>query len=334
MFTAPGSMPLVAAEPQRISFWRGALRFLAYAILINLAFLVVAGSVAWASVERTTAEVSASLLTDIPPGLLDTPRAFQINGQRVWVSSKLTRAEVPEVLEAFSAHCRDRSASLSHQLEQLPRGGASRAIRFNERLSQQLLENSGAAGHVACLAPRPRADSTSLVQSVRRFAANGDLSVFGDVRYAVARRVPETGDTHVVALWTEGPFSVAALLSHSSDAPGSDSLAAPRPANSRRLLSASGETTSYAVRIYDSPHAQRVALDDYTQQLARLGFERLELPVGSVSDSMSSSTRSFHKEGTAVLVIATPLATGHSNIALVELESPGRVEANGARELP
>ena len=66
-----------------------------------------------------------------------------------------------------------------------------------------------------------------------------------------AERSPR-GGSRVVTLWSEGSLDLGRMFPAAGDAPGTDSSVVPRPAGSRRTLSASVEGFPAAIRIYES----------------------------------------------------------------------------------
>lgn len=182
-------------------------------------------------------------------------QVVRVNGQTAFLASSSTSSSVREVLQRFSRACEEASP-LGAQALPL---GAAREPTPLRRLGvlQWEAEREGA---IACLVSRTPAGT--LLDGLQRFAASLELSEVGELRYAYARAKP-AGGTHVVTVWTEGPFHLGAMMaSEQRDLPGEDPAGVPRPAEARRLLAAELAGTPFGAWVYDvaAPVATVLAL--------------------------------------------------------------------------
>jgi hypothetical protein len=171
-----------------------------------------------------------------------------------------------------------------------------------------------------------------LVDRIVAFTESGDLAEIGDARYIIARRDEASGQTHVLAMWTEGKFNIPEMFSDSGDAPGSDSAVAPRPPDARRVLSAEMAQRSYAIRMYDTKRSNEEVLSYYEQQLEPRGFLVHPLPHASAELDLNDHVRAFSKDGAAVIVVTTQTPAEQTGVSIIELGSMGFSQASSTPE--
>ncbi|HMA92333.1 MAG TPA: hypothetical protein VKP30_06585, partial [Polyangiaceae bacterium] len=198
---------------------------------------------AQAHAERALRAAGHKLFSHLDPDLLGPAQTLWLNGERLWLASTVTSRSVSSVLDEFEQRC------------------------------QPLLKSRGVdsdgMGHLACLANAPEHGSQSLLMRARDFAQSGDLSQLGDVLYVVARPDTTSKFTHVISVWTEDKFDLAAMFSSSRDAPGADSETVPRPPNSVRILSANVAERPYALHLYTTRESPTSVIEYYEQELKR-----------------------------------------------------------------
>lgn len=251
---------------------------------------------------------------------LDGARTLIVNGLAVHVLSGSTRDSVSALLDTFHARCQRTSGGLDRLPRELP--GQRRRPRIAERALDPVLRHDDArGGYVACLdlgaASLPPRD---LVERIRRFLANGDVSEVGDVRFAWAFGT-ETG-THYVAVYTEGPMPLAKIFPTRGDAPGSDVLGVPRPARARRVLSAFQRDASPMVASYESELAPEAALALFRGQLARHGssVESTTTTASAASDGAPHLPHLLVGRDRSVLAFASPATNGKTLLTIVRLQ--------------
>jgi hypothetical protein len=306
---------------------------------MSLASAAVAVPLGRAQAESTLESAGLGLLESLGAAIVGPPQAVTLNGQRLYLASKLTPLAVSQVLAALERHCRGEApvdqADLGSWLDQLDPPLGTLSEDPSPGMIAQTADASGSVGQLACFARAP-GDRRSLLDRVRDFARSGDLSSFGAARYVVARRDTPTSDTHVLTLWSDGGLDVRALLASAGDVPGGDSEAAPRPERSLRIAAAELVDAPYALRLYLTPDTPAAVLERYDRAMPGRGFESLSLDPatgagpfpGAVSASAdpAGADRAFVNPARAVLITARRLGA-KTIVALTELASPSFVEA-------
>ena len=200
-------------------------------------------------------------------------------------------------------------------------------------LSSETIAKDGKAGQIACIARRDSGGGLSgLVSRVLSFTESGDLAEIGDARYVVARRDEASGQTHVLAMWTEGKFNIPAMFADHGDAPGADSSYVPRPPDARRVLSAEMAHRAYGIRMYDTARSHADVLSFYEQQLAPRGFLNHPLPHASAVLDLNDHVRAFSKDGVAVIVVTNQTPADQTGVSIIELGSMGFAKASALPE--
>src|SRR5262249_24528959 len=133
------------------------------------------------------------------------------------------------------------------------------------------------------------------------------------LRYLFAEKT-ESGRTHLLAVWTDGPFNMYALFPNTpGDTPGTDPKDAPRPPNSVRVLTADVEGTPYGVRVYDSTSKPEEVAAAYDAQMGGRGWTPIlydaEDPAGA---------RVYTRPGSKLMVF-TETNAGHTVVSLVDM---------------
>ena len=307
------------SRPKR-AWLRRVGRLLGYAGVLTAGISLLGAPLARAYAEGAAQRGGLTLLRELGPELVGPPQHLELNGERIWVASKVTPLGVAEVLDSVEHQCKEQSLHLFSELDRIPA-----ALHALLPATDHLLEAraGNAFGQVVCFTDDD-AHQTSLWQRARNFAESGDLAAFGRARYVVAQRDADAGNTHVLMLWTEGSFQLRALFPKTGDSPGQDSELVSRPAGSVRLLSARRLDATGALRLYKTDEAPGKVLDAFSRQLSRKGFAAAILPNGSESAALARSARAFYKDGASVIVSASAGFTRGTCVSIVELESLGR----------
>jgi len=318
---------------------RGTLRVLGFLAAANLAFSALKLPQARAAAEEAAKQGGLELLKQIGPTLVGPPEVALINGQRMSLASKMTPLSVEQVIERFGQHCREHSAGLASEIAALPNG--SPALRQlpqelqdpSRWLSSETVAKDGKVGQIACIARKDSGGGlTGLVDRILRFTESGDLAEIGDARYVVARHDESSGQTHVLAMWTEGKFNIPEMFADSGDAPGADSRDVPRPPDARRVLSAEMGHRSYAIRMYDTQRSHAEVLSYYEQQLEPRGFLYHPLPHASAELDLNDHVRTFSKDGVAVIVVTSQTPSEQTGVSIIEMGSRGFAKASATPE--
>jgi hypothetical protein len=115
------------------------------------------------------------------------------------------------------------------------------------------------------------------------------------------------------------------MVSFTGDAPGNDILGVPRPASSRRLLSAEVVGGHYGVHSYECAGSIGQELAAYDKVMLRSGWQRTAEGLSTAKQApaaaahLDETARAFVQRGVAVLVDATELADGHTRIDIVQM---------------
>lgn len=252
--------------------YRKLVRVMAYAASVFGIAGLLAASSAYGGVEDGALEIGQEL------GKLDgigTKSPISLNGQPIYVGSQVLNMSVGEAL--------DRAETLCHRGD--PAHPGKEPLRLDsDELSLEtegdsigkIREERDGRGVVICFAPdTPVAGLQEKMGRYLDFFKSGNLEELGDLRYFYAKET-DAGKTHLVRVWTEGSFDFYAMTSlHGEDAPGSDPSDAPRPPESRRLLSATADKTVYAVRVYETKLSPAEIAETYDQRMVDRGWERL-----------------------------------------------------------
>ncbi len=252
---------------------RGAARVLAYVTCLLTLVGAVSVRAAWGAMSEKTMSVGREMaaLGDA----LGTTKTVLLNGQEVHVSTAVLHVGVNEALDRFQAVCDEHPSGLSRALDEATDAATPQGAKpkTNKRKPLGVLRTADDdQGFVLCLVDRKGA-SRSTTQLFEEFVKTHDISVFGDSLYAFAKKTAD-GGTHVITTWTSGRFMALDLFPATGDAPGSDSLLAPRPVASRRLLSAVPAGAPYGIRIYESTESMDRVFDAFDTDMTARGWTR------------------------------------------------------------
>jgi hypothetical protein len=294
--------PGVAVGPRREWRIKKLARLAVYCAAVSLGVGLVAVRSVYGDVRSTAFSMGKELgqLGDV-----GTKRPLRLNGEPIFIASTTEDLSVGAVLDQTEAHCREASAGLVAELENLSASlrGQLPAHVAGARAAGVFREVRGDSGVVACLVRDDGEPVGGVAQVTARLAAvvrTGDLAAAGRLRYVFAERT-SSGRTHVVAAWTEGSFNLRALIpAAGQDAPGSDPAGAPRPPGAQRILSADIEGVPYGVRIYDTTATPADIVKLYDAEMPGRGWEPAFGVPGEGPDQ-----RAFTRPGADLLVITS-----------------------------
>ena len=313
-------------RPSTAKKLKGALRVALFLVCVNLLCTVLYLPRARAAAEKFAVSRGLDVLKQLGPLLEGSEQAMSINGQRMFLASRVTPLSLDRVLGLFEHDCQANSGGLGQELGQLPAAPPGTAFPAELRDPSRWLtqrEEDGRAGQLTCFVGRSSPGGLrGLIARLAAFAKSGDLAELGDAHYIVAERDEGSHLTHVLAIWTEGHFNVLSMFPANGDAPGSDSSVVPRPPNSVRMLSAEAPDRPYALRMYDSPQKPSEILTGYSRQMQSRGWSKLDVSRAGAID-FNQSTRTFTKDGRAVIVVVNTTPEEKSGVNLIELGNPG-----------
>jgi hypothetical protein len=245
---------------------------------------------------------------------------IRVNGAELHRASAHTKQSPAAVLDRYEAYCRQSPSALGQALLDIPAALSDRiALPEGPAFRASVVRNEAdGRGMVVCFVDDPKAPALPLVERMRALAETSDLSALGRFRYVFAEPSKgPSGGTHVVTFWSDGELNLKKMFPASGDAPGTDSLVAPRPAGSRRTLSASVESYPASVRIYESLASREAVERMYDEALRAKGFTKVAMPGSSRGGA------AFIREDNAEIIVSVTTTRGRTNVTVVEaLASP------------
>jgi hypothetical protein len=254
---------------------RGTLRVLTYLSVISMVAAALSVRSAWGSVTEQ-ALITGRQLAKLSDLTKDSER-LMLNGQALQISSAVTKKTLGEVLDRFEGLCKEDGAVARDFREVKGLLSDSTAANAAKNSNFGVMREEGKDdGIVACAVRDPKNGNRPFWEGLAKFAEKWDVAEVGNVRYVYARRL-ESGDTHVITVWTDGSFRLDSMIppADGTDAPGTDSSAFPRPDDSVRYLSASAEGRPHGVRIYESKAMANDVLGKYESDLPSTGWEKV-----------------------------------------------------------
>lgn len=249
------------------------VRLAAYSLVVFGALAFVAARSVYADVREIGLGVGHQLaeLEDLTGGAY----VVRVNGAEVHWASARTERSVAQVLDRYEEHCRRSPSALGAALEDIPH-----ALEDHVTLAKSdparagiVRDEQNGRGMVACFVrEHTSGDLDEVRRSLEALARTGDLASMGQLRYVFAER-SERGGTRVVTMWSDGSLNLGRMFPPEGDAPGTDSSVVPRPAGSRRTLSASVVGFPAAVRIYESDALPAELVSNAGRALRAAGFE-------------------------------------------------------------
>jgi hypothetical protein len=230
-------------------------------------------------------------------------RPVRLNGQPIYVTSTTESTPLSEVLDRMEAICRENSVGLVKELDdlteelkkELPSGPDSAEAAGIVR------KEEATSGFVACFArdANEREKATDVAARLVEVIETGELSKLGKLRYLFGERTKE-GRTHIVAVWTDGPFNLYSLFPQfEGDAPGADPKDVPRPIDSSRLLTADIEGVPYGIHMYESAARYTDVLANYDEELPKRGWEAVLTDPGGEAEE-----RVYQRGGVDLMIFA------------------------------
>lgn len=206
---------------------------------------------------------------------------IRVNGAELHRAGAHTAQSTEQVLDRYEAVCRQSPGAIARAMNDIPSALADRIDREagpKVRTSVVRSESEG-RGMVVCFVDGPNDEPAPFTERMRALADTGDLSKLGHFRYVFAEPSKGSqGGTHVITFWSDGELNLKKMFPATGDAPGTDSVLAPRPAGSRRTLAASVEGYPASVRIYESLATRESIERMYDETLRANGFTRVAAP--------------------------------------------------------
>lgn len=206
---------------------------------------------------------------------------IRVNGAELHRASARTTQPADQVLDRYETICRENPGAIARAMNDIPSALADRIDREagpNVRTSVLRSEFDG-RGVVICFVDGPDDEPAPFIERMRALADTGDLAKLGHFRYVFVEpsKGPRNG-THVITFWSDGELNLKKMFPAGGDAPGTDSVLAPRPVGSRRTLAASVEGYPASVRIYESLATRESIERMYDQTMRANGFTKVVGP--------------------------------------------------------
>lgn len=267
----------------------------------------VAGVVAFfalRSVRAQAAERVLSLGRELTPfgNLLHGAHRVSLNGETLYVASAVTDQRMSDVLDRWETECASRTGGLAEQFDALPASAkASVETRAPAAWASRLgiwREERDTEGSIVCLERRDGHGLGDAIRAFGAFAATGDVYAIGDFRYIYVRAT-DTGRTHVLSSFTEGPFNVFRVIGRGAREPaGTNPPETPRPPSSSRLLSAEVDRM-YGTYVFASAAEPSAVLKGYETDLPGRGWQYM---VGQ----SKLTTQVWQRAGVTMVIDAAP----------------------------
>jgi hypothetical protein len=301
---------------------RGFLRVVGYGVGVS----AVLGATAFHSAKADLGQATLSFGRELLPladALGDTNK-IRMNGEAIYLGTAVLQDQsVKVVLDRFEQHCKDnqgpwaelwsQAAKLNDAMAKLPdpKGKISEGLPINK--DGVFRQGDDGQGAVMCFT-KWAGTLSDYEEAYRQFAKSGDFGRLGKLRYVFAARTAQ-GNTRVVSVFSDGSLNINNIIPpDSGDAPGEEATLAPRPPDSRRILSAGVEGTPYGVRVYKTQMPPSAVLDYYDDTMQKAGWQ----PVIPVDPAENAKFRGYAK-GALELVVTADKREGGTSVSLGEM---------------
>jgi hypothetical protein len=210
--------------------------------------------------------------------LVSGSHQVMLNGETIYLSSTIADQDKREILDRFEAHCQEYSGGLFEEFAKLPKAkqdelAKKTPITWGMRFGMVRNENDD-EGMIVCIAQNGGGGVAGVVERLTRLTETWDLAALGNLRYVFVRRI-EDGRSHVLTSFTEGSFNLDRVLGLKGEAAGIDPPGAPRPPDSRRILSVSADGAPYGVQSFQSGASPTEIKKFYDDTMPKLGWEKV-----------------------------------------------------------
>jgi hypothetical protein len=284
-----------------------------------------------AGAETRIEDVGRQLMDHLGPQVIGRPQRVLINGQSMYIASNVTPLAPQQVMDRFEVYCREQSGDLADAIGALPSTFQGKPVPDSLRdptgwLTERVNQGDEDFGQINCLARNTSGGFPVLLEQIADAFDSGDLARVGDFRYVVARKTAR-GQTHVLAMWTQGKFNVREMFPETGDAPGEDPKQAPRPPESERILSSVLPGHPYALGIYESKRTPGQVLSFYDRAMRDRGYHAeavwLESDDSKETTATPSYARVFSKDGRLILVgaVLEPVFEQGTQVSIVQIDT-------------
>ncbi len=266
---------------------RPRIRHLPHATRLAAFIAVGLGATSLVAIRQARAQVhegmrhlARQLMPYAEQGVIEAPRRVEINGESMYLAMGTTRDSVSAALDYYESWCDRRAGHVTESVAQVDQTAFGQLWTQGGRLGPRLemvREGDDSEGYVICVdVGERRLSSGELAQRLRAVVDTGDLSRWGNLRYAYVQRA-STG-TRILTVATEGPFSLLRMFPAEGDAPGSDTPGLLRHPAMRRVLTAHEDGHGNALGVYSARAPMADVRGWYQREMTRAGWALNEVP--------------------------------------------------------
>lgn len=243
---------------------------------------VVSVRSARAQVNEGLHHLARQLMPYAEQGVMESPRRVVLNGESLYLSMGTTRDGVESVLDYYEARCARSAGHLSENARALDHAAFNQLWAPNARRAASIETvrfGDASGGYVACLdVGDARLTPQEVLHRAEAVIASGDLSRYGELRYAYVTR--GTTNTRILTVATQGRFNLLRIFPTEGDAPGADIPGLARYPSMRRVISAYEDGVPNKLGVYTVRAPAQQVRSWYRDQMARRGWTVLDLPRG------------------------------------------------------
>ncbi len=243
-------------------------------------------------------------------GVIESPRRVEINGESLYLAMGTTHDGVAAALDYYESWCDRRAGHVTESVAQSDSSAFGALWSSGGRLGTRLemvREGDENEGYVICVdVGDRRLTGAELGQRLRAVVDTGDLSHWGNLRYAYVQRA-STG-TRIITVATDGRFNLLRMFPSEGDAPGEDAPGLTRFPGMRRVLSAHEEGHGNNLGLYSARAPIADVRGWYRTEMTRRGWSlsdvpaTVRLPAAAANHRDRSLTFSRGNDATLVLV--------------------------------
>jgi hypothetical protein len=277
---------------------------------------LIVGAVLGVSLSRAEAHFAESLTgfgEELAKWTMAKPTStvahFSVNGLEMHRMTASTSLSIKDTLDRLQRVCRERGG-IETSAALLEARKPYRTSRLSGTLEGTYRHDGDHDGVLACIDTGAPLGITELARRLQEFAATGDLSTIGKLRFVLAQR--QGSVTSVLVIWTENNANLLKMFPKVGDAPGCDVPDVPRPEEAERLLAASDLDAPYRITVYRSIGRSPDSLRDwYEARLTERGW--------LVAKQTSGNTVAAHRGGRTVVIHVGLAASGQTLTTMAEL---------------
>jgi hypothetical protein len=299
-----------------------ATRLAAFVMAGALVTSFVAVRQARAQVNEGMRRLARQLMPYAEQGVIEAPRRVVVNGESLYLATGVTHDSVAAALDYYEAQCARRGGRTTESLSATQREQLAGAA-FNQLWTQagplggrieSMREGDDREGYVVCVdAGEQRVSVDELSRRLQEVVRTGDLSRWGNLRYAYVTRRP-TG-TRILTVATEGRFNLLGMFPAAGDAPGQDAPHLARYPGMRRVVSAYEDGQPNGLGMYTVAAPMATVRDWYRGEMGRHGWQPAAMPPNAPQAAATAErTLAFSRGDTATMLLVFEHAEGTTSM--------------------